>query len=274
MTTQQDLKARLDFAVGAAREAGEHTLRYYQSDDLVIDRKVDRSPVTRADREAEELVRERLAVAFPDDAVLGEEFGEKTGTTGYRWYLDPVDGTESFIRGVPLFGTMLGLELGDAAVAGVIAFPALREIVFGAKGLGAWWANRLPPVAESGPAVPDPHPARVSIVSDLAEATFSTTSVTGYHEVGREAMYERLRAAARVDRGWSDCYGHYLVATGRIDVMVDAQMHVWDCAPLQPIIEEAGGRFTDLAGNATIHGDSAISTNGLLHEAALAAVRG
>jgi histidinol-phosphatase len=260
-----ELQERLDFAVAIAREAGELTMRYFRVSDLVVDRKADNSPVTRADREAEELMRERLAAACPEDAIVGEEYGSKEGSSGYTWYLDPIDGTHSFVHGVPLFGNMLGLEHGDQAVAGVVMFPALHEIVYAAKGHGAWWATDV----AAPPAKLDVRTAHVSATGELRGAALATTGLETFDEAGIPSALAKLATSGADIRGWSDCYGHLLVATGRADAMIDAVMRVWDNAPLQPIVEEAGGRFTDLAGNATIHGGSALSTNGLLHESLL-----
>ena len=256
-----ELKERLDFAVRAAIDAGQLTLRYFRSSDLVIETKPDETPVTRADKEAEETLRNHLAHEFPNDAIVGEEFGTQSGSTDYTWYLDPVDGTKSFVRGIPLYGTMMGLENKDKAVAGVIVFPALNEIVYAAKGLGAWWSDQLDPVT--------PKRARVSNISQLSDAYFTTTSSRSFWEVDKGDAYRKLIEAAGVIRGLPDCYGHYLVATGRCEIMIDPVMEVYDNAPLQSIIEEAGGTFTDTQGNPTIHGGSALSTNGNLHDQVL-----
>ncbi|MCX8251738.1 MAG: inositol monophosphatase family protein [Dehalococcoidia bacterium] len=273
-TDKNELRSRLEFAVGAARAAGELALGYYQSTDLVVDRKSDASPVTRADREAEQLIRASLSESFPDDAILGEEFGEQSGSTGYRWYLDPVDGTESFIRGVPLWGTTIGLELGGQPVAGVVALPALNEIVWAGNGLGAWWANRVSPLQE-GETLPDEvRPARVSDVSNIADAFMTSTSVKTFDEVGTFAGYDRLRKVVSEDRGWGDCYGYLLVATGRIDIHIDPEMNIWDVAPMPTIIEEAGGRATDLDGKRGIDLENLIATNGQLHDRVLELLNG
>ena len=273
-TDKNELRSRLEFAVGVARAAGEHALGYYQSTDLVIDRKSDASPVTRADREAEQLIRASLSESFPDDAILGEEFGEQSGSTGYRWYLDPVDGTESFIRGVPLWGTTIGLELGGQPVAGVVALPALNEIVWAGNGLGAWWANRVSPLQE-GETLPDEvRPARVSDVSNIADAFMTSTSVKTFDAVGTFAGYYRLRKVVSEDRGWGDCYGYLLVATGRIDIHIDPEMNIWDVAPMPTIIEEAGGRATDLDGKRGIDLENLIATNGQLHDRVLELLNG
>lgn len=262
-----ELDERLELAVAIALEASAIPRRLFQSDELVVDQKSDDSPVTRADREAEELLRERIEAACPNDAIVGEEFPAKDGTTGFKWYLDPIDGTVSFIRGVPLFGTMVALVHDDDPVMGVIAFPALGEIVYAAKGSGAWWATNTYEakcIAEL-----ERRAARVSKTAELAEAALSNSALELYPQLGVSDRLERLLAKTKLSRGWSDCYGHYLVATGRVDVMVEPLMYVWDNAPLLPIIVEAGGRFTDLSGNAVIDSGSGLSTNGLLHDAVL-----
>ena len=256
-----ELKERLEFAVTAAIEAGQHTMRYFRSSGLVVDTKSDQSPVTRADKEAEEMLRTFLAKQCPQDGVVGEEFGTQHGANGYKWFLDPIDGTKSFIRGIPLFGTMMGLECDGEAVAGVIVFPALDEVIFAAHDLGAWWAR---PTNRD-----NPKQIFVSDVSRLSDAYVSVTSARSFWRRGKGVAIRRLSEQADVSRGLPDCYGHYLVATGRIEIMIDTVMNAWDNAPLQSIIQEAGGQFTDLQGNATIHGGSAISTNGLLHDQAL-----
>ena len=267
-----ELDERLELAVTLALEASAIPRRYFRSDELVVDRKDDDSPVTRADREAELLLRQRIETACADDAIVGEEFPSKDGTTGFKWYLDPIDGTQSFVRGVPLFGTMLALEHDDIPVVGVIAFPALGEIVYAAKGSGAWWAVNANDATSL--AALDVRAASVSTTSMLADAAVSHGGLDLYSQLGMQDELQRLLTAAKVSRGWCDCYGHYLVATGRIDAMVDPEMHIWDNAPLKPIVEEAGGRFTDLAGNAVIDGGSGLSTNGYLHDAVLKEWRG
>ena len=261
-----ELSERLDFAVRAAIEAGAVTMRYFRSPSLAVEAKPDRSPVTNADKEAEELLRGHIAREFPEDGIVGEEFGVQDGSSEYTWYLDPIDGTQSFFRGIPMFGTMVGLEGGGEAVAGVIVFPAMKEMVFAGKGLGAWWCDDLSPR--------DRKKASVSKVSRLSEACLAANSAIGFGRIGKEAAYRKLSAAAGVSRGYPDCYGHYLVATGRIEIMIDPVVNAWDNAPLKPIMEEAGGRFTDLEGNATIHGGSGISSNGPMHDEVVAMFKG
>jgi histidinol phosphatase-like enzyme (inositol monophosphatase family) len=258
-----EIRARLEFAVDAARRAGELILRYYQNPDLAIELKPDESPVTAADRGAEQLLRELIDGSFPDDGVLGEEFGESRGTNGFRWILDPVDGTKSFVHGVPLFGTLIGLEEGTECVAGVGRIPALDEVVYASRGTGAWWQRGRD----------EPRSARVREPRTLREALFSYTAVELFDQQGRRPAFEALLAACGASRAWGDCYGHLLVATGRVDVMADPIMNVWDAAPLLPILKEAGGVFMDWEGRATIYGGSGISVAASLKDDVLNLVR-
>ena len=261
---REPLQRRLDLALAMAGEASQLILSYYQSSSLAVESKRDASPVTAADRGAEELIRARLAREFPEDAILGEEFGEKPGTSGYRWILDPVDGTKSFIHGVPLFGTLIGIERGTECVAGVCHFPAMNETVWGGRGLGAWWRTGNGMV----------HPARVSSVNRLSDATVCFTTVQGYARVGRFDVFESLVAQSHLLRGWGDCYGHILVATGRADVMVDPLMNPWDAAALVPIVTEAGGSFVDWMGQPSIWSGNGISINRGLTDEILSITRG
>ncbi|MCE9552102.1 MAG: histidinol-phosphatase [Planctomycetes bacterium] len=254
---------RLDLARRIAHEAGQLTLRYFQRPDLAVDIKADLSPVTAADREAEQLLRRKIEADFPDDAILGEEFGERAGRSGYRWVLDPIDGTKSFVHGVPLYGTLVGVQYGEQDVIGVIYIPALGETAYAARGQGAWYVRGSEaPVA-----------ARVSTVRTLADSLLLTTDAKSFslRASGQgAAAYDALQSAARLTRTWGDCYGYLLVATGRADVMVDPIMNVWDAAAVAPIIEEAGGRYSDWRGRPTISGGDGVASNGLVHEAVLA----
>lgn len=261
------LALELGFAVEAARRAGAFVMEHYLTA-LAVESKKDTSPVTVADRGAERLIRDLIEATFPADGILGEEHGEREGTNGRRWILDPIDGTQSFIRGVPLFGVMIGLEERGQPVAGVVHFPALDETVWAGVGEGAWWH---PPRRRPGE---KPRPARVSSVQKLGEGLVSVTAAGGFDQIGRSASYDRLRRAARLDRAWGDCYGHMLVATGRAEAMVDPIMNIWDCAALLPILSEAGGSFTDWNGRATIDGGNAVSTNGHVLDEVLSALRG
>jgi histidinol phosphatase-like enzyme (inositol monophosphatase family) len=266
MTTRANLADTLDFAVEAARRAGEIIMPYFQ-DELGLQMKSDGTPVTLADRAAEQELRNLIRDRFPDDSVLGEEYGELSGTSSRRWILDPIDGTKSFVHGVPLFGVLIGMEENGEAVLGVVHMPALNEMAFAARDLGCWWQ----PAGRQGKATT--RRARVSSVDSLAEALLVVNGYEYFQQSRRVAAYDRLHQAARHQRGWGDCYGHLLVATGRADVCVDPQMNLWDNAPLLPILTEAGGTFTDWKGRATIHGGDGISTNGKVLEEVLSLVR-
>ncbi len=247
----RDLAARLELAVAAAREAGQSTLAHFQREDLQVELKSDDSPVTVADRHAELLIRQRVQADFPADAILGEEFGEQPGSSGYRWILDPIDGTKSFVCGVPLYGTLVGVELERDSVVGVIYIPALDECVFAARGGGAWYTKNGS----------KPRPTSISGQRELAGAVFLTSEVETFVERGATQAFLDLQRASRITRTWGDCYGYLLVATGRADVMIDAILNVWDAAALQPIMEEAGGVFADWQGAPTIHGGEGIGCN-------------
>jgi myo-inositol-1(or 4)-monophosphatase len=244
-----DLQSRLDFALNVAREAGALILPYYRRPNLAVDRKRDASPVTEADKGAELLIRGRLADRFPDDAILGEEFPDKEGTSGFRWIIDPIDGTKSFIHGVPLFGTLIGVEYESTCVIGVVRFPALDEVVYASRGQGAWW--------QIGDGTP--RRARVSSVDSLGDATFCMTNPARWLAIGKREALEGLMTSVQLARGWGDCYGHMLVATGRAEVMIDPAMNAWDAAALMPIVLEAGGEFIDWTGNRTIYGGNGLS---------------
>lgn len=261
--TSPSIAQRLQFAYSAAREAAELTLRYFRRSDLVVDRKSDDSPVTIADRQAEEHLRRRILSAFPQDGVLGEELGEHPGNSGFRWILDPIDGTKSFIHGVPLYGCLVGVEERGEPRIGVIAIPALEEYVYAASGQGAWYVFRNQ----------EPLPARVSRVPRLAEGLFLTSEVRGFDVVGRGEVYQRLEKATRLGRTWGDCYAYLMVATGRAEVAIDPQMNIWDAAALLPILEEAGGTFTDWDGRRSITSGNGVATNGLVFDELLPLLR-
>jgi histidinol-phosphatase len=252
------LQPILEFAVEAAQLAGSFTLGYFNAG-TPHELKADRSPVTAADRGAEQFLRERIARAFPTHGILGEEFGEQPGRDPARWILDPVDGTFSFICGVPLYSVLIGFEWAGEVLAGVIHLPALHETVYAARGLGCWWNGRR---------------ARVSDVSDLSQARLLATSGKLIGELGRAAAYERLRDRCLADRGWSDAYMYALVATGRADIALDPIMNIWDNAACLPVVTEAGGTFTDWTGRTDHTAAEALATNGRLLPDVLAALRG
>ncbi len=253
-----DLRTLLGFAHQLAWQAGKITLRYFQSD-LTVDRKADESPVTVADREAEAYLRAAITARYPSHAILGEEEG-LSGDSGasHQWILDPIDGTKTFIRGVPLYGVMIGLVRDGEPVLGVVNMPALGEIVYAARGEGCWLNGR---------------PCRVSTISTLRESLVVATVAHGYDEYGKEQAFRRILDAAGLFRTWGDCYGHLLVAMGRAEVALDPIMNVWDAAALLPILQEAGGSYTDWQGRPTIDGGEGISTNGAVLDELLALIR-
>jgi len=245
-----ELKELLEFAVGIARGAGGITLQYYRKKPETTT-KADGSYVTIADRQAEEYLRKQIAERFPDDGFLGEEQGETHGRSGRRWIVDPIDGTFAFVHGVPFYGVLIALEIDEELVAGVVNIPALGEIVSAAKGVGCFFNGE---------------PARVSTTAKLEDALLLSTSFYACVRQGFGREIELLQARARSSRTWGDCYGYVLVATGRADVMLDPVMNLRDCAPLLPIMEEAGGTFTDWRGVRTAAGGNAIATNGVLFD--------
>jgi histidinol-phosphatase len=250
------LREFLEFAMDAAWQAGRLTLAHYQTG-VAVQRKVDRSLVTVADRRAEELLRGLIASRFPEHTIVGEEFGANDQTSSHRWVIDPIDGTNTFVRGVPFYGVLVALEIEGTSAVGVSYFPALEEMIAAARGLGCSWNGR---------------PARVSTVTSLAEACIAYTDSRGLRE-RLDHDWDTLQQATALQRGWGDCYGHCLVATGRADIMLDPRMNAWDCAALIPILQEAGGRFTDWTGRVTVDGGDAVSSNGALHEEVLARLR-
>ena len=229
----------------------------FRARDLVVETKPDLTPVTEADRAAESMLRARIEAQHPRDGVVGEEYGETAGSGGRRWILDPIDGTKSFVRGIPAWGTLIALERDGEIVVGVVSAPALRR---------RWWASR------GTGAFADGEPIRVSGVGAVDDALLCYTSLTAFDEHGLGDQFRALAARCWEARGFSDCWAHVLVAEGSADLAVEPVMNLWDNAPLQVIVEEAGGRFTDLEGRPRANGGSAVTTNGLLHDDVLAAM--
>ena len=242
---EPSLDARVAPAAELARLTGDIALRHYRTS-LSIDIKADGSPVTVADRAAETAAREWVERFFPEDGVLGEEFGEVRVGARRRWVIDPIDGTKSFVRGTPLWGSLVALCEGDTVLAGAAYFPAVGELLAAAPGAGCWWNGSR---------------CSVSTVNDLAQATVLTTDDRFRETPARRGGYERAADAAAVSRTWGDCFGYLLVATGRAEAMLDPIMSPWDAAALQPIVEEAGGVFTDWSGRNTAFGGSVVATN-------------
>jgi histidinol phosphatase-like enzyme (inositol monophosphatase family) len=254
---KHELNELLEFAVTLARGAGDITLNYFRKQPETTT-KADGSYVTVADREAEAYLRRQIAERFPDDGVLGEEEGERRGRSGRRWIVDPIDGTFAFVHGVPFYGVLIALEIDGESRVGVVNIPALNEIVSAAKGCGCFLNGAT---------------ARVSTVGKLEEALLLSTDFKACARYGFGSAVDLLQARAKTSRTWGDCYGYVLVATGRAEVMLDPVMNLWDCAPLLPIMEEAGGTFTDWRGAHTINGGNSIATNGLLFEEVMTVVK-
>lgn len=240
----------LEVAIETAESAGRLTLEHYGTA-LDVELKGDESPVTIADRGAEKLIRERLEAAFPDDGILGEEFGEKTGSSGRRWIIDPIDGTQSFIRAVPLYGVLIGLEDQGRCVAGVMRFPPLAE---------SYWA------AEGGPAYRNGSVVSVDDSRALSDATLLSSDLKHEQYGDRFDDFDRLLRRVGRYRGWGDCYGYALVISGRAEIMVDPLLNPWDIAAILPILEAAGGRFVGWNGDPSMHAGSGVGTTAALYD--------
>jgi histidinol-phosphatase len=247
-------QATLDAAVDIARAAGVLTLDWFRSTGLEVERKLDGTPVTAADRAAERFIREQLGEHFPGDGVLGEEEAPTASATGRRWILDPIDGTKAFTCGVPLYSNLLALEDQHGIALGVVNLPALGETVWAGRGLGAWT---------------DDGPARVSDDPALAGAFVTSSSLTSW----RSAQIAAVSGAGAHLRTWGDGYGYALVATGRVAAMVDPVVSPYDVGPMPVLLREAGGRFTDLSGRETIESGSGVGSNGHVHDELLSLLR-
>lgn len=227
----------------------------FRARDLVVETKPDLTPVSEADRAAESVLRARIEARHPRDGIVGEEYGETEGTSGRRWILDPIDGTKHYVRGIPLWATLIALERDGSVVAGVASAPALG---------GRWWAERGAGAFTNG------EPMRVSTVSRIEEASFSHAGVHSFDARGHGGALRALTERAWMERAYGDFWQHMLVAEGRLDFAVEAIVSLWDLAAVQVIVEEAGGRFTDFAGVARPDGGSAVSSNGHVHDEVLA----
>ena len=258
-----DLQQRLDFAVAATQRSAKLTLEYFGASDLDQSTKHDGTPVTVADRACETDLRKQISDAYPEDSILGEEFERKVGTSEYEWIIDPIDGTISFVQGVPLFGTMFACMKNGHPVLGVITMPALDETIYAADGLGCWHTTHGA----------NPKRAQVSSVDQLDQSLINTTSMSYFRTPAHRRLYEQLDAHAKHTRGWSDCYGWALLATGRVDAMVEPVLSIWDFAAAIPIINEAGGRCTDLSGIETFESCELVASNGVLHDQLLVLIK-
>jgi histidinol-phosphatase len=240
----------LAFALHMAETAAQ-IIRTHFRKGIQVEVKRDLTPVTAADRGAEEALRNLMQKQTPDYGIIGEEFGNQVGKSDREWVIDPIDGTKAFIHGVPLFGTMLALLEKGRAILGVIQLPALGHVLYATQGGGAFV---------------DGQTARVSGVSTLEESLILDGSATTMEKLGHGPAWSELRKKAKLHRGWGDCYGHFLVATGGAEVMADPIVEIWDIASLQVILPEAGGRFTSFSGEDSITQRSAISSNGRYHD--------
>lgn len=246
MTDERSLL--LEAVADAARAAGQVALRHFKSA-LDVEVKHDGSPVTIADRGAEQRAREWIASRFPTDGIAGEELGVERPEAPRRWIIDPIDGTKSFVHGVPLWGTLIAVAEEEDVIAGAAYFPALDEMLAAAFERGAWWNGTR---------------CHVSQIASVEKATALTTDHRFLRTPERQPGWTRLANRAAIARDWGDCYGYLLVATGRAEVMIDGVLADWDTAALYPAIVEAGGVFTDCAGRRTPFGKSAVATNAAL----------
>jgi myo-inositol-1(or 4)-monophosphatase len=253
------LHTYMTFAAETAYLAGLLTLGYFGTG-VRPDFKPDDTPVTVADRLAEELIRSRIESAFPHHQIVGEEFGatEHLGVS-HRWFVDPIDGTKAFIRGVPLYAVLIGLEIEGRPEVGAAYYPATDELICAATGEGCWWNGRR---------------ARVSQITDLSRAYVSCTDPGSFAAYGRAAEWERIAQRTYHRAGWSDAYGYMLVATGRIEIMLDPIMKPWDCGPFPAILGEAGGYFGDWHGNVSLYAGEALATTQALLPTVLDALHG
>ncbi len=231
-----------------ARLAGEIALTHYRQK-VDVETKHDGSPVTIADRAAETAARQWIGKKFPNDGILGEEFPDVRPDSIYRWIIDPIDATKSFLRDVPLWGTLVAVAQGNEIIAGAAFFPAVSEIIVAGDGCGCWWNDER---------------ARVSTVSELSQAMILTSVAPFSSDLALTARWNELARSVAAARTWGDCFGYLMVATGRAEVMADPVLSSWDIAAFLPIIREAGGIVTDFRGDVTAFGGSAIATNGAL----------
>jgi histidinol-phosphatase len=247
----------LAFALELADLADAITLERFLAEDLVVETKPDLSPVTEADRAVEQALRKRIGEERPGHSVVGEEFGaDQPGTA--RWILDPIDGTKNYLRGVPVWATLVALERGGRVEVGVASAPALHRRWWAARGEGAFVNGRR---------------IRVSGVTDLSDAVLSYASLGSWEQHGLGEQFLALARGCWRTRGFGDFWSHMLVAEGAADLAAEPEVELWDLAAPQVIVEEAGGRFTDLGGTPTPAGGSVVSSNGLLHDQVLAALR-
>jgi histidinol-phosphatase len=248
------MNSDLQLALALADAADAITMRHYQSASLAVRTKIDMTPVSEADEAVERMVRERVAAERPADGVVGEEFGT-SGSTTRRWIIDPIDGTKNYVRGIPVFGTLIGLEENGRIVAGVVSAPAMGRRWWASAGEGAF-CNTFGVT----------RPIHASRIDTLEASHICYGSVSDFDQHGGAVRFLSLARHCDRSRGFGDFWAHMLVAEGAVEIAVEPSVAIWDMAPIQIIVEEAGGRFTDLRGEARIDGGSAVSTNGLVHD--------
>jgi myo-inositol-1(or 4)-monophosphatase len=235
----------LEAATEIAKIGGHHTLKYFKQNVEVVS-KADDSPVTVADKETEQILREEIQKRYPDHGIIGEEFGRTNEDSNIQWVLDPIDGTKSFIHGIPFYTTLIGVLIDNEPQVGIIYAPALEELCAAAIGEGATLNGK---------------PCHVRDTDQLEEATLLVTEIYRFNEMGQQKVFEELMSKTKLHRTWGDAYGHMMVATGRADLMYDPILNIWDAAALLPVMQEAGGVFSDIEGNETIHSGNGFSTN-------------
>lgn len=271
--TDKAIQSRLALALDATFDAGKAVAEFYFGMGIDVVWKGDGSPVTKADERAEKILRQRIGSVFPDDAIIGEEHEDENGTSGFKWIIDPLDGTEAFIRKVPIFGTLVGLEHEGEMVAGICFMPAQREFAWASKGAGCWWVQDTTGAYDIETLRERAIRAQVSPISELKRAMITTTGQGAFHRSGQVDAFLGLRGATRKDRGFGHCWGHLLVVTGRMEISIEPKIREWDIAPFAAMLREAGGKLTDFEGNETIYSGNALCSNGVLHKAAVAALR-
>ena len=257
----------LAFALTCADEADALALEHFRRD-LVIETKPDRTFVTQADTAIERRIRALIGEAYPDHGLVGEEYGTEAGAGTVRWFIDPIDGTHNFMRGVPLFGTLLAVEEDGEMAVGVMSAPALGERWYATRGGGSW------AVGSVGPGAGVPRHIHVSGVGVIADAQILYSSPLEIEASGAAPGFEALVRSAWRDRGFGDFWGYALVAEGAAEVMVEVGPNSWDLAAPSIVVEEAGGRMTDIRGTRSVHNGSAVATNGILHDGVVRALEG
>lgn len=249
----------LRFAHVLADDADAQTLSRFRADDLKVDTKADQTPVTEADRATEEAIRRTLSRARPRDGIVGEELGSDAHGSR-RWVIDPIDGTMNYVRGVPVWATLIGLMVGDEVVAGVVSAPALNRRWWAARGTGAWTGRSLSSATR----------CRVSDVSMIDAASLSYSDLEGWEKRGLLDTFLDLMRACKRTRAYGDFWSYMLLADGAVDIATEPALELYDMAALIPIVEEAGGRFTGLDGRPSPKSGDALATNGRLHDEVMA----